>query len=205
MPRRTKEEAEKTRQNILDAALEVFTHKGFVRTTLNDIAERAGVTRGAVYWHFRDKVELFIALADDIESSAGMKLDEVVDIPAESLEDIKGVMLAYLTVFEKDKRYRALYELVNYKTEWTEELQPVLTKNRQELRMIITSLERDFRRLKSFGKVRKDLSPHRASLSICAFVGGLVEIWLFDRKAFSMKKEASALIDDFLRSMAPNS
>jgi len=50
MARKTKEEAEKTRQLLLDCALTVFLRKGYSATTLNDIAEEANLTRGAVYW-----------------------------------------------------------------------------------------------------------------------------------------------------------
>lgn len=52
MPRRTKEEAEATRESVLRAALDLFSEKGYSRTTLNDIAKRIGMSRGAVYWHF---------------------------------------------------------------------------------------------------------------------------------------------------------
>ncbi|RME96025.1 MAG: TetR family transcriptional regulator, partial [Alphaproteobacteria bacterium] len=58
MARKTREEAEKTRQHILDAAFTLFARQGFSRTTLQQIAAAAGVTRGAVYWHFKDKVDL---------------------------------------------------------------------------------------------------------------------------------------------------
>src|ERR1700712_1304134 len=55
MVRRTKEEAAETRNSILDAAERVFFEKGVSRTTLADIALEAGVTRGAIYWHFANK------------------------------------------------------------------------------------------------------------------------------------------------------
>ena len=60
--RKTKLEAEKTRQHLLDAALEVFWRKGVTSASLQEIAEEAGVTRGALYWHFANKEALFEAL-----------------------------------------------------------------------------------------------------------------------------------------------
>lgn len=201
MPRKTKEEAEKTRQKILDAALDVFYSKGYVRTTLNDIAEKAGYTRGAVYWHFKDKIELFISLSDEVEKSVGTGLNELINTPAESIEDIREVILEYMNLFEDNDRYRVLYELVNYKTEWSEELEPVLAKDRWELHYVIKAMKKDFKRLKRRRLVRTDLDPGRAALSIWAFVEGLIGIWVFDRKLFSIKKDAPALIDDFLKSM----
>ena len=62
MARRTKDDALKTRQMLLDAAIEQFAQRGVSSTTLTDIADAAGVTRGAVYWHFASKSELFNAM-----------------------------------------------------------------------------------------------------------------------------------------------
>jgi AcrR family transcriptional regulator len=60
--RRTKAEAEQTREAVIAAAVTVFLERGFARATFDEIARAAGVTRGAVYWHFRDKLEIFHAL-----------------------------------------------------------------------------------------------------------------------------------------------
>ena len=60
--RRTKDEAEQTRDAILDAAEKVFYKHGVARTSLQQIARVAKVTRGAVYWHFKDKIELCEAM-----------------------------------------------------------------------------------------------------------------------------------------------
>ena len=60
--RKTKTEAQKTRQHLLDAALEVFLRDGVTRASLQAIAQEAGVTRGALYWHFKNKEDLFETL-----------------------------------------------------------------------------------------------------------------------------------------------
>jgi AcrR family transcriptional regulator len=53
--RRTKEAAAITREHLLDAAERVFRERGVAGSTLGEVAAKAGMTRGAVYWHFRDK------------------------------------------------------------------------------------------------------------------------------------------------------
>ena len=60
--RKTKTEAQKTRQHLLDASLEVFWRDGVTRASLQAIAQEAGVTRGALYWHFKNKEDLFETL-----------------------------------------------------------------------------------------------------------------------------------------------
>lgn len=62
--RRTKEDALQTRCQLLQAAKALFNEKGFSRTTLAEIAEKAGLTRGAAYWHFKSKDEIFITIVE---------------------------------------------------------------------------------------------------------------------------------------------
>ena len=64
MARRTKAEALETREQIIDAAERVFHKKGVSRSSLSDIAEEAGVTRGAIYWHFKNKHDIFVAMTE---------------------------------------------------------------------------------------------------------------------------------------------
>ena len=56
--RRTKENAEKTRQTVLTAALTLFSRDGYSITTLSRIAKEAGCSRGPIYWHFQTKDDL---------------------------------------------------------------------------------------------------------------------------------------------------
>ena len=67
MVRKTKAEAEQTRLQIIEAARKVFFQRGVSRSTLDEIACAAGVTRGAVYWHFQNKPELFFAMREQSE------------------------------------------------------------------------------------------------------------------------------------------
>lgn len=76
--RRTKEEAAQTRQDLLAAALTVFSRKGYEAARLEDIAEIAGVTRGAIYFHFDNKAGLFMALVEDASALGGQAIDQAV-------------------------------------------------------------------------------------------------------------------------------
>lgn len=56
--RKTKEEALLTKKIIVSKAVKLFKQKGFIATTLEEIAVEANVTRGAIYWHFKDKLDI---------------------------------------------------------------------------------------------------------------------------------------------------
>ena len=73
--KRTQEDAEKTRQSILDAGLALFMEKGYSHTSMEDIAKAANVTRGAIYWHFKSKEDFVIAVADSIYQETSEKVN----------------------------------------------------------------------------------------------------------------------------------
>lgn len=81
--RKTKTEALKTKEHLMLAALETFYRKGIARTSLNEIAQAAGVTRGALYWHFKNKEDLFDALFQRI-------CDDIENCIAQDAEDAEG-------------------------------------------------------------------------------------------------------------------
>lgn len=67
---KTKQEAQETRQHILDVALRLSHSRGY-HPLLGEIAKAVGVTRGAIYWHFKDKSDLFSEIWELSESNIG--------------------------------------------------------------------------------------------------------------------------------------
>jgi TetR/AcrR family acrAB operon transcriptional repressor len=199
MARKTKAEAEKTRQRIVDAAFRVFTRKGFARTTLNNIADAANVTRGAIYWHFKDKVDLLIALSEAIEASEGVRPEGFLEDEVLSLDDLKAEALRYLRHFEERVRFAVFYEMINHRTEYTEELEQVRAREHNNRRQALKKMEDAFVELKGRGLVRSDLDPGNASLSLTAFMVGLIKVWICDCSSFCLAGVAPALLDEFLR------
>ena len=62
------ERSERSRTAILDAALELFSHRGYGATSMRDIAGKAGVSTGSVYHHFKDKESIFQALLEQFQA-----------------------------------------------------------------------------------------------------------------------------------------
>ena len=67
MPRKTQEESQETRKNILECAKRLFSKRGYERTSLSDIAKYSGVSRGAIYWHFESKEDLLVNLVEYVD------------------------------------------------------------------------------------------------------------------------------------------
>jgi TetR/AcrR family transcriptional regulator, acrAB operon repressor len=66
--RRTKDEAAITRATLLKTALSVFSAKGYSAATLDDLAKAAKMTRGAIYWHFKNKADLYNTLVEEVSA-----------------------------------------------------------------------------------------------------------------------------------------
>lgn len=71
--------AAQTAQDVLDSATELFASRGFSEVSLDDIAKDAGVTRGAIYHHYRNKVGLFLAVADRLQSEVAAAIVEAAE------------------------------------------------------------------------------------------------------------------------------
>jgi AcrR family transcriptional regulator len=76
MARRTKEDAARTRQAILDAARLEFASRGYAATSIADIADRTMVTHGALYHHFTNKDALFRAVFDEVTDTLNRRVVE---------------------------------------------------------------------------------------------------------------------------------
>src|SRR5437868_13491220 len=122
MARRTKEDAAATRELLLDAAEREFCERGASRTSLAEVASAAGVTRGAVYWHFRDKADLFAAMCE----RATLPLDAALERAARTglpdpLGQLRSLGITALTRLATDARTQVVFEVIFQKSELTDE------------------------------------------------------------------------------------
>ncbi len=115
MARRTKEDAEATRQQILDSAEHVFAAKGVAHTTMADIAADAGVSRGALYWHFTSKTDIFHAMfirqhdANKVVCAAARNPEE-----ADPLAQMRSILSHFLRKVVDDPQQRRVSEILHH-------------------------------------------------------------------------------------------
>src|SRR5687768_5667775 len=123
MARRSKEDALATRQQLLDAAEHVFLAQGVAGTSLNDIAVAAGTTRGAIYWHFKDKADLFNAMMDRVAMplQQALSLLEAAD-EEDPLPGLKKALRAALRQTVADPQTRRVFEVATHMVEYVDSL-----------------------------------------------------------------------------------
>ena len=199
MVRKTKEEADQTRHLILDTAERVFHAKGVSRTSLADIAEAAGLTRGAIYWHFRNKVDLFTAMCDRIalpmeeRREAGQALRE-----RDPLLYLRELALHALLSVARELNTRTVFDIMLHKCEFIEEMSPVLERKSQCIQGFIANMQRAFEVAQERGLLRAGVDPRLAAIGLHAYISGLMSNWLHDPEYFSLDEKAGALVDNYL-------
>ncbi len=124
MARRTKEDAQATRAALLDAAERVFAQHGVARTSLAQVAAEAGVTRGAVYWHFKDKVDLFTAMMGRAVQPLEDGLARLDDGPpgADPVQRLLAALADALRQIARDEQTRRVLTVAHFMVEHTDEL-----------------------------------------------------------------------------------
>lgn len=118
----TKEQAEKTRENILRGALKTFSEKGLAKARLEDIAKDMGVTRGAIYWHFKNKLELFSELFKKTLQIVLADAKKILESEAPPFEKIRTLLIHLGTKSIDDEDYKAIGRILGYQYEWTDDV-----------------------------------------------------------------------------------
>jgi TetR/AcrR family acrAB operon transcriptional repressor len=199
MARRTKEDALATRDAILDAAELLFEKQGVSRTTLQHIASAAGVTRGAIYWHFRDKSALFNAMMERavMPLESALQCVEGAD-ESDPIGQLRDWALTAFRLTATDAKTRRVFEIATHKIEYVEELNAVRDRH---LASHERWLERAECRLKGAikaGELRADIPVRTMALGLWAITDGLIRLWLLEPKAFNLMKVGKEMVDSHL-------
>ncbi|MRD72435.1 TetR family transcriptional regulator [Rhodocyclus tenuis] len=179
MVRRTKEDAERTRLQIIEAARKTFHQCGVSRTSLEKVAAAAGVTRGAVYWHFADKAALFFAMRENSlavidRADAFLFGDESGD----PLDAIEQSMVYFFRTMSTCPAARETYEIMSFRCEYVDEFASVLQEVNRPCVEFQAKLTTAYQQALALGVMRPELDPDAMALDSVSFVRGLFNNWL---------------------------
>lgn len=202
MVRRTKEDADATRNSLLDAAERVFHEKGVSGASLSDIAHAAGATRGAIYWHFKDKVDLFNAMMDRVtlplEQACGEN-DCTAGMPA--LQRLRAIVDFVLRSVAEDDRTRRVFEVAMYRVEYVGELMPVRDRHIAACGNFLAQIERDLLAAAADQGIALPMAPRLAATGLHALFDGLLQGWLLNNTDFDLVATGHVTVDAYLRGL----
>ena len=202
MARRTKEDADATRNSLLDAAERVFYEKGVSRASLSDIAQAAGATRGAIYWHFKDKVALFNAMMDRVThplEQVGSKSASMATLPP--LERLRSMVDFVQRTIVQDERTRRVFEIALHRVEYVNDLAAVRDNHIEGCADFCALIEGELRSAAEDQNLQLPMEPHTAAMGVRALFDGLLQSWLLTHGRFDLVTVSRGAIDAYLRGL----
>ena len=194
--RRTREEAEQTRRRIMAAALRTFNRRGLASTTMEQIATAARVTRGAIYWHFRDKRALLREIREDVSLPLidRADLNLLSDRAAAPLERIERFLLDLMTAIDTDGRTRQALCLLSFRCEYVGELKGELKEYARRNEWLRQRLVEVYGEAATRGHLRQDIDPALAALETVVFLAGLMRLSLLEEGCTLVRQKTTELI-----------
>ena len=196
MERAGRKKTLETRDRILDAAEDVFNESGYSNTTLNEIAEAAGVTRGAIYWHFKNKEDLFQAMCLRIRVPMDALIEGIVekgvnDPIAQLSRTHETIMLEVIN----NPHYRKVLNILFHKCEFTRETDQIVIQQKEW-----HTYSRNIIRTILFNAQKKAQLPADLDIELaCNLLGfmfrGLLANWLFMPDSFDLIENARKVND----------
>lgn len=195
--KRTKEEALKTREKLLECAVKVFNEKGYANATLSDIAAEAHVTRGAIYHHFGNKDDFIDAIIQSNKSRINNYVQEVLDSKEEIFFSIKKIFSEILGKLETDTFFRTSEELL-LKMHLSGDLKhhkcTLKDANNEGFKKLFDAFES----AKKDGKISEDKDSKNYAIMLISSYIGIFITWLIHPELVSLKRDGTALLDIIL-------
>jgi TetR/AcrR family acrAB operon transcriptional repressor len=200
MARKTKEEAQETRNAILEAAVRVFAIKGVARTSLDDIAREAGVTRGAIYWHFANKTDLLNTLWDQVLLFYA-PLAEASENPDEPdpLGKLKALYLSFFTGMVEDQRQQQLFRLLFDDSDRSKDTEAIRLRHAQIRRERLQGIQNTLNNAKARGQLPPEFDVRLGAISVLVYIYGLIANWIMTPEMFDIRQDVPDLIEGMVQ------
>jgi TetR/AcrR family transcriptional regulator, acrAB operon repressor len=206
MARKTKEEALATRCQLLDAAQSVFCDRGVSHTSLHEVATAAGLTRGAVYWHFENKADLLAALWERASLPIDATLDEIDQKYAS--DPLARIFHKNVTIMHRiatEEQARALMSIILLKCEYVLETEAVRLHLIEAREQCLAKSAADFQAAIDMGQLPATVDPHMAALGMFAIFDGSCFHWLMAPERFDLVQLAERTFCAYLQGLKVDS
>lgn len=190
-----------TKNDILQAAIDVFVEKGFVKSTLEQIATKARVTRGAVYWHFKNKHDIFEALHEKLHQPLTSSIFEDMKKNCDdSLCQLEKLCVKLLIDLDNDEMRKKILMIFFCKCDYSCGMEDILEKQRKQKLKNIDLFSQYFDRAKQNKNLPADIDPKITAISLACYMSGIVIEYLRNPQLFNLQKQAPYLIKQFFSS-----
>ena len=202
MVRRTKADALTTRTELLDAAERAFSSNGVANTSMMQVAEAAGVTRGAIYHHFQNKLDLINALMDRVKLPVDEMLEEIVQAHQDNpLAILKARCFHIIHQVEHDPHMQALINILLHKCEYVDDALPIHLRHLGGRNACIEESCILLDEAKKKALIGAELNSQAVVLGLFSLVDGLMYNWLLDKSLFDLSSTAKQDIECYFKGL----
>lgn len=202
MARRTREEAEQTRLAIMDTAMAVFARHGLAGASLEQVATELGITRGAIYGHFRSKNELFEQVIKLSRDQIYGLLHDAMRHDRPPLDALRQFIGAWLGMLSSDRRFRDSFEILLNKSELTDELSQLYRDEKRMTQDVIVGLSSVVRRAIEGNDLPAGVDAEHCGLTIYTHLMGVTQTWLFNPRLFKLSERMKPITDHLIASLS---
>lgn len=166
--------SEETRQALLYSAIEIIEQKGYAKTTLDDIAKNIGMTRGAFYWHFKNKKEILLEIEKQYEKNYLVDYGQFQVLPS-AYETLKHLLFHQIEeIF--DENYIAYSFIIRYRIEALTELPDLVDLQARIDEFSIQRIAEQVARGVENGEFREDINAYQDALGLFTFIVGVENV-----------------------------
>jgi TetR/AcrR family acrAB operon transcriptional repressor len=204
MARRTREEAMETRERLLESALEIMSEKPFSKVSMNEIAEKIGLSKGAVYWHFKSKDELLINLVESV-CGAGEEELKANGVGFESWDGLRLYFREEMMRTVQSDRHKMMLMLMQRKLEWPATVREKiysLVKERAEIQRKM--VEDVLKKMRLDGTIRNDVRTGDLAAVITSVFHGLLISQFLGVFPMDIAKQIDFIFDAFREQLRPD-
>jgi TetR/AcrR family acrAB operon transcriptional repressor len=176
----SKNNSENSRNKILYAALELFSKKGYAGTSIDDIAKKTEMTKGAIYWHFRDKVDLYTTVHDFVFDEYRKRIMKSLEGLNDPKKKIESFIINTLQFSRDDPAIVSFYTTAFHEGIFSSstKIQSKIREVYREYRSLISQIILDGIKHEKFIKI----DPEIAASILVASLDGILMQWIFEKK-----------------------
>lgn len=176
--KRKKEDAAVTRQSVLDAALKVFSRKGYTQATLEAVAREAGVTRGAIYWHFNNKFEMFGALLTDLYENAKVRTHRILNSDEKAIDKVRLLITELFVMSLNQEEFKIVEEVNIFKHEKRKELKEFFNRHKENVKIMRGLIKDLIEEGQNAGEFDSRIDPEITTWALISYLAGTKSAWL---------------------------
>ncbi len=196
--RRTKEDALETKEKVLDTALKLFNKKGYSQTSLEDIVSSLRLTRGAFYWHFKDKDDLLAQLIVREHTFIADLIKTAVVDGSTDKEKLEKLMLYLVNSFYDTKRYRDYVYFVRFAVEFNSA--SAYFKRLTGLNdYIINEVKKIIASAISNGEIKFEIDPESTAVYIVSMLDGMFRLYFAVPDYLSEKEQGIKIVMNYIK------